>query len=72
MPAPEHDTSSEAYKLECLARHVAKLPTQSARTVWLAEYENLHGRDAAAKLRELARIEYGKLTRKKIGTVDTR
>lgn len=43
---------AEAWRAECLARHVLQLPSKAARVEWLTEYEKRHGAEATKALRE--------------------
>jgi hypothetical protein len=37
------DSSSQDWQLECLARHVLRLPTRQDRLAWLADVERRNG-----------------------------
>lgn len=64
-PDTQPDTGSLEWKMICLARHVARLPSQAARTIWLQDYAEIHGGAARAELEAAARREYDAMKRKK-------
>ena len=44
-------SDSEDWKLECLARHVLRLPNRAAINGWLLDFSRLHGEAAERILR---------------------
>ncbi len=54
-------TYSEQYRLECLARYIAALPTSARRAKFLDDMEKIHGQKPIVDLRELVRAEWKKL-----------
>lgn len=59
------DSTSEAWRHECEARHIANLPTRAARHDYLAAIANRRGASAHQALEALAtRIYNDRLTKK--------
>ena len=44
-------SDAEAWRAECLARHVLALPTLAARRDWLADFEKRHGAEDTERLK---------------------
>lgn len=51
---------AEAWRHECLARHVLQLPSKAARQAWLADYDKLHGAAEATALQDTMRAIWAK------------
>ena len=51
---------AEAWRAECLARHVLNLPTLDERRSWLADFERRHGKEDADRLRETMKLIHGR------------
>lgn len=57
------DTSSDEYRMLCLARHVCALETKQARIDFMDNWRKRHGDTSADKLRELCMTEWKKQER---------
>lgn len=44
-------SDAEAWRAECLARHVLALKTRMERQVWLQDFEKRHGKDDTEALK---------------------
>lgn len=56
----EKDTSSEAWRMECEARHVLSLGGLMARRAYLELIESKRGADARKALEAVVRVEWNK------------
>lgn len=55
LDGTEVANDSEAFRHECEARAIAKLPTLAERRAWLDDIERLRGKPAADRLRATMR-----------------
>jgi len=52
------DTSSEEWRIECLVRHICRLPTSLERRGFLKKMAEIHGAEAVKPIEEAVKNEW--------------